>query len=114
MKKCLPGPFTFILYANANITRLLNSRRKTIGVRIPDNPVVLKILENMECPIVSSSLHDEDEIVKFPTDPNEIFRRYNETVDMVINGGHGNNEESTIIDCTAEEPMILRQGAGLL
>jgi tRNA threonylcarbamoyl adenosine modification protein (Sua5/YciO/YrdC/YwlC family) len=114
MKRCLPGPFTFILHANANITRLMNSRRKTVGVRIPNNLVTLRLVEHLGCPIVSSSLHDEDEIVKFPTDPVEIFNRYENIVDMVIDSGYGHNEESTIIDCTEGEPLILRQGAGLL
>lgn len=114
MKRCLPGPFTFILNANANISRLMNTRRKTVGVRIPDNRIILKLVESLGCPIVSTSLHDEDEIVKFPTDPLEIFNHYEDKVDMVIDGGYGHNEESTIIDCTTEEPLLVRQGAGLL
>lgn len=114
MKHCLPGPFTFILEANSNITRMMNSRRKTIGIRIPDNPVTLGLVEKLGCPLVSTSLHDDDEILKFPTDPDEIFNLYNDKVDVVINGGYGNNEESTIIDCTAEEPVIIRQGKGII
>lgn len=114
MKRCLPGPFTFILEANSNITRMMNSRRKTVGIRIPDNPVTLGLVEKLGCPLVSTSLHDDDEILKFPTDPDEIFNLYNDKVDVVINGGYGNNEESTIIDCTGEEPVIIRQGKGVI
>lgn len=114
MKRCLPGPFTFILNANSNISRLMNTRRKTVGVRIPDNQIILRLVESIGCPIVSTSLHDEDEIVKFPTDPMEIFNHYEDKVDMIIDGGYGHNEESTVIDCTTEEPLLVRQGAGLL
>jgi tRNA threonylcarbamoyl adenosine modification protein (Sua5/YciO/YrdC/YwlC family) len=114
MKRCLPGPFTFILNANSTISRLMNTRRKTVGVRIPDNLIVLKLVERIGCPIVSTSLHDEDEIVKFPTDPLEIFNHYDDKVDMVIDGGFGHNEESTVIDCTSQEPLLIRQGAGIL
>ena len=114
MKRCLPGPFTFILEANSNITRMMNSRRKTVGIRIPDNPVTLGLVEKLGCPLVSTSLHDDDEILKFPTDPDEIFNLYNDKVDVVINGGYGNNEESTIVDCTSDEPVIIRQGKGII
>ncbi len=114
MKRCLPGAFTFILNANASISRLMNTRRKTVGVRIPGNPITLKLVEILGCPIVSTSLHDEDEIVKFPTDPMDIFNHYEDKVDMLIDGGFGHNEESTIIDCTSGEPLLVRQGAGIL
>jgi tRNA threonylcarbamoyl adenosine modification protein (Sua5/YciO/YrdC/YwlC family) len=114
MKRCLPGPFTFILSANSNISRLMNTRRKTVGVRIPGNPIILRLVQSIGCPIVSTSLHDEDEIIKFPTDPYEIFTHYEDKVDMVIDGGSGNNEESTVIDCTSAEPLLIRQGAGIL
>jgi len=114
LKRCLPGPFTFILEANSNSIRSMNSRRKTIGIRIPANPVTLALAEKLGCPIVSTSLHDEDKITKFPTDPDEIFAHYNNAVDIVINGGYGKNEESTIIDCTGSEPVIIRQGLGVI
>lgn len=114
MKRCLPGPFTFILNANSTIGRVMNTRRKTVGVRIPDNAIILRLVESIGCPIVSTSLHAEDEIVKFPTDPLEIFNQYEDKVNMVIDGGFGHNEESTVIDCTTEEPLLVRQGAGLL
>ncbi len=114
MKRCLPGPFTFILEANANITRMMNSRRKTVGIRIPDNPVILALAQELGEPIVSTSLHDDDEILKFPTDPDAIFDLYGDKVDVVVNGGYGNNEESTIVDCTQDEPVIIRQGLGVI
>lgn len=112
MKHSLPGPFTFILDANSNIPKLMNSRRKTVGIRIPDNPITLGIVEKLGCPMVSTSLHNEDEIMKFPTDPHEIFEHYKNMVDMVVDGGNGNTEESTVIDCTGMEPVIIRQGKG--
>ncbi|MGP8217261.1 MAG: L-threonylcarbamoyladenylate synthase [Bacteroidia bacterium] len=114
MKHCLPGPFTFILEANSNIIRMMSSRRKTVGIRIPHNPVILGLAEKLGCPIVSTSLHDEDEITKFPTDPDDIYNHYDDKVDIIINGGYGNNEESTIIDCTGQEPVIIRQGLGIV
>jgi len=114
MRRCLPGPFTFILEANGNITRLMNSRRKTVGIRIPNNPVTLGLAKELGCPIVSTSLHDDDEITKFPTDPDDIFNHYNNNVDIVINGGYGKNEESTLIDCSGDEPVIIRQGLGII
>jgi tRNA threonylcarbamoyl adenosine modification protein (Sua5/YciO/YrdC/YwlC family) len=114
MKHNLPGPFTFILEANSNIPKLMNSRRKTVGIRIPNNPITLGLVEKLGCPMVSTSLHSDDEIEKFPTDPDEIFTDYENKVDAVIDGGHGNNEESTVIDCTEQEPVIIRQGLGIL
>jgi len=114
MKRCMPGPFTFILNANSSISRLMNTRRKTVGVRIPDNLITLRLVESIGCPIVSTSLHDDDEIVKFPTDPLDIFDHYEDKVDMIIDGGYGHNQESTVIDCTSEEPLLVRQGAGIL
>ncbi len=114
MKRSLPGPFTFILEANSNIPKLMNSRRKTVGIRIPNNPITLCLVEKLGCPIVSTSLHDDDEITKFPTDPDEILAHYQNKVDVVIDGGFGNNEESTVVDCTDQEPVIIRQGLGLL
>lgn len=114
MKHCLPGPFTFILEANSSIPKLMNSRRKTLGIRIPNNPVTLGLVEKLGCPIVSTSLHDDDQIIKFPTDPDEIFAHYQDKVDVVINGGYGNTEESTVVDCTEEEPVIIRQGKGII
>jgi tRNA threonylcarbamoyl adenosine modification protein (Sua5/YciO/YrdC/YwlC family) len=112
MKHSLPGPFTFILDANSNIPKLMNSRRKTVGIRIPDNPITLGLVEKLGCPMVSTSLHNEDEIMKFPTDPDEIYEHYKDKVDVVIDGGHGNNEESTVIDCTGADAVIIRQGKG--
>jgi tRNA threonylcarbamoyl adenosine modification protein (Sua5/YciO/YrdC/YwlC family) len=114
MKKCLPGPFTFILSANSNVSRMMNSRRKTIGVRIPDNAVILGIIRHTGNPMVSTTLHDEDEIVKFPTNPYEIYEKYKGKVDMVVNGGIGKNEETTVIDCTGDEPAVIRQGLGII
>lgn len=114
MRHSLPGPFTFILNANATIGRMMNTRRKTVGVRIPGNPITLRLVEMLGCPIVSTSLHDDDEIVKFPTEPLDIFEHYEDKVDMIIDGGAGHNKESTVIDCTSEEPILLRQGIGVL
>jgi tRNA threonylcarbamoyl adenosine modification protein (Sua5/YciO/YrdC/YwlC family) len=114
MKSCLPGPFTFILEANPVLTRLMGSRRSTIGIRIPANDIIRAIASELAHPIVSSSLHDEDEIIKFPTEPKVIFDQYKHQVDMAIDGGTGKNEESTIVDCTGAEPLIVRQGIGVV
>jgi tRNA threonylcarbamoyl adenosine modification protein (Sua5/YciO/YrdC/YwlC family) len=114
MKKNLPGPFTFILEASKKIPKIFESSRKTIGIRIPDNNIIREIIKNLGNPIVNTSVHDDDEIVEFTTDPELIYDNYKNIVDIIINGGYGNNEPSTVVDCTGDEPEILRQGIGEL
>ena len=114
LKKNLPGPFTFILSASKNIPKILESSRKTIGIRIPDNDVVREIIRHIGVPLLNTSVHDDDEIVEFTTDPELIYDNFKNKVDVIINGGYGNSEPSTVVDCTGDEPEIIRQGRGNL
>jgi tRNA threonylcarbamoyl adenosine modification protein (Sua5/YciO/YrdC/YwlC family) len=114
MKKCLPGPFTFILEANNNVPKYFAGKKKTVGIRIPDNHIIREIVMELGNPILSSSIHDEDEILEYSTDPELIHEKYSEIVDLVIDGGYGGLIPSTIIDCTGSEPVIIRQGKGVL
>ncbi len=114
MKKALPGPFTFILEANNNVPKLFKSKKKTVGIRIPDNNICLEIVKQLGNPIMSTSVHDEDELIEYTTDPERIHEKYKNLVDIVIAGGYGNNQASTIVDCTDGDFSILRQGLGVL
>lgn len=114
MKKAFPGPFTFILKANTNVPKLFKSNKKTVGIRIPDNNICREIVKELGNPIMSTSIHDDDEIIEYTTDPELIHEKYQNLVDIVIDGGYGNIIASTVIDCTDGEPIILRQGAGNL
>jgi len=115
LKQNLPGPFTFILAATNEIPRLFDSNRKEIGIRIPNNKVTLRLAEMLGRPIATTSLHDdEDEILDYFTDPYEIYQRFEEQVDAVIDGGYGKLDASTVIDCTSGAPEIIRQGIGEL
>jgi tRNA threonylcarbamoyl adenosine modification protein (Sua5/YciO/YrdC/YwlC family) len=115
MKRNLPGPFTFILEANNNIPRIFQSKKKTIGIRIPDQPIITHIVREFGSPIMTTSLLDEeDEISEYLTDPEEIHDRYKDLVDIVIDGGAGDNEASTVVDCTDNDIVIIRQGKGML
>jgi tRNA threonylcarbamoyl adenosine modification protein (Sua5/YciO/YrdC/YwlC family) len=114
MKKALPGPFTFILEANNNVPKLFKSKKKTVGIRIPDNKICLEMVKQLGNPIMSTSVHDEDELIEYTTDPERIHEKYKNLVDIVIAGGYGNNLASTIVDCTDGDFSILRQGMGVL
>ena len=114
MKKALPGPFTFILEANNNVPKLFKSKKKTVGIRIPNNTICLEIVKQLGNPIMSTSVHDDDELIEYTTDPELIHEKYKDVVDIVIAGGYGNNEASTIVDCTDGDFKILRQGLGVL
>ena len=114
MKSSLPGPFTFILNGNSNVPRIFQSKKKTVGIRVPDNNIILEIIRELGNPIMSTSIHDDDEIVEYTTDPELIYERYKDKVDIVINGGYGDNQPSTIIDCTTDEAIIIREGKGVL
>lgn len=113
MNRNLPGAFTFILKANNSVPKLLKSKKKTVGIRVPDNTIALAIVEALGNPILSTSLHHTDELLQYPTDPNEIFHEYQKQVDMVVAGENGKNLASTVVDCT-EGVEIIRQGAGEL
>ncbi len=114
MKRNLPGPFTFIVEANNNIPKLFQSKKKTIGIRIPEQPIITNIVRELGSPIMTTSILDEDEISGFLTDPEEIYDRYKERVDLILDGGYGDNQESTIVDCTDNDIVVLRQGKGVL
>ena len=112
MKSCLPGPYTFILNANNSVPKLFKNNKRTIGIRIPDNTICRLIVSELGSPIISSSVHDEDDILEYTTDPELIHERYKDLVDAVIDGGYGALVPSTIIDCTGNVPELIRLGAG--
>ncbi len=112
LKRNLPGPFTFIVKANNQIPRLFKNKKKTVGIRIPDNRIVHEIVKELGRPIITTSIHDPDEIIEYTTDPELIWEKYRDFADIVINGGYGNNEASTIVECTGDEIKVLRQGLG--
>ena len=114
MKSTLPGPFTYILNANNNVPKIFQSKKKTVGIRIPENNIPAEIIRELGNPIMSTSIHDDDEIIEYTTDPELIYEKYNSMVDIVIDGGYGDNEPSTIIDCTGTEILIVREGKGVL
>lgn len=112
LKKALPGPFTFIFNANKNVPKLLSSNKKTVGIRVPDNNIAREIVKALGNPIISTSIRDEDEIMEYSTDPELIHEKFETMVDLVIDGGYGENIPSTIVDCTIGEFEIIRQGKG--
>ncbi|HLS95412.1 MAG TPA: L-threonylcarbamoyladenylate synthase [Sphingobacterium sp.] len=112
LKKALPGPFTFIFNASGQVPKLLSSKKKTVGIRVPDNNIVREIVKELGNPIVTSSIHDEDEIIEYSTDPELIHEKYEELVDLVIDGGYGGNVASTIVDVTSGEFEVVREGKG--
>lgn len=112
LKKALPGPFTFIFNANNNVPKLLSSKKKTVGIRVPDNNIARKIVELLGNPILSTSIRDEDEIIEYSTDPELIHEKYEDLVDLVIDGGYGDNEASTVVDCTNDDFEVIREGKG--
>ncbi len=114
MKKTLPGPFTFILNATNNVPKLFKNKKKTIGLRIPDNMIPREIVRQLGNPLVTTSVVNDDEILEYTTDPNMLFENFRGKVDIVIDGGYGNNIPSTILDCTSDEVELIREGLGNL
>jgi tRNA threonylcarbamoyl adenosine modification protein (Sua5/YciO/YrdC/YwlC family) len=114
LKKALPGPYTFILNANNNVPKLLSSKKKTVGIRVPANSIAQEIVRELGHPILSASIKDEDELIEYSTDPELIHEKYEDRVDLVIDGGYGGNEASTVIDCTSGEFEVIREGKGSL
>ena len=114
MKKNLPGPFTFILDANNNVPKLFKNSKRSIGIRVPDNTIIRVIVRELGNPILSTSVHDDDEILEYITDPELIEEKFSHQVDLVIDGGYGGNIPSTVVDCTGDEIVIVRQGKGIL
>lgn len=114
MKKNLPGPFTFILNASSNVPKLFKSKKKTVGIRVPDHYIPLGIVEELGNPIMTTSINDPDEVVEYTTDPELINEKYGKLVDLVIDGGFGNNTASTVVDCTSGDFEVIRPGIGEL
>lgn len=112
MKSHLPGPFTFIVEANNNVPKILDSKKKTVGIRIPNHRIPIEIVKELGNPLVTTSIKSEDEILEYTTDPEEIYQEYKHMVDIVIASGFGGNIPSTIIDCTEGIPELVRQGLG--
>lgn len=114
LKRNLPGPFTFIVQANNQIPKLFKNKKKTVGIRIPDNNIVLELVRELGRPIITTSIHDPDELIEYTTDPELIYEKYRDFADAIIDGGFGKNEASTIVDCTGDEIVVVRQGLGVL
>jgi len=112
MKKVLPGPYTFILEATTSVPKLLNTNKKTVGIRVPDNPIPRLVVKGLGNPIVTTSIKDDDEIIEYSTDPELIFEKFQHQVDMVIDGGYGGNIASTIVKADSEYFEIIREGLG--
>lgn len=113
MKKNLPGAFTFILNTTSSLPKIYKDR-KTVGIRIPDNNIIREIVNTLGNPIMTTSLKDDDEVIEYITDPELIYEKYKTSVDIVIDGGYGGIEASTVVDCTNETLEITRQGKGEL
>ncbi|GHC62673.1 L-threonylcarbamoyladenylate synthase [Ulvibacter litoralis] len=113
LKRALPGPYTFILPGNNNLPSVFK-KKKEVGIRVPDNSIVQAIVHELGNPIVSTSIHDEDEVIEYTTDPELIFEKWGHLVDVVVDGGYGDNVASTIIDLTGDEPIVIREGKGSL
>jgi tRNA threonylcarbamoyl adenosine modification protein (Sua5/YciO/YrdC/YwlC family) len=111
LKKSLPGPYTFILPGNNNLPKVFR-KKKTVGIRIPDNAIAIELVRKLGNPIASTSIHDEDEVIEYTTDPELIFEKWKDLVDVVIDGGYGDNIASTIVDLSGAEPELIREGKG--
>lgn len=113
LKRALPGPYTFILPGSKNLPKPFK-KRKTVGIRIPDNNIARALVTTLGNPIVSTSIRDDDDILEYTTDPELIYEKWQNLVDVIIDGGYGDNYASTIIDLTNSEPQIIREGKGSL
>jgi tRNA threonylcarbamoyl adenosine modification protein (Sua5/YciO/YrdC/YwlC family) len=113
LKRALPGPYTFILPGNNNLPKEFK-KKTTVGIRVPENNITLEIVRQLGNPIVTTSIRDEDDVVEYTTDPELIFEKWQNLVDMVIDGGYGDNVASTIIDLSGHEPEVVREGKGSL
>ena len=113
LKRALPGPYTFILPGNNNLPNVFK-KKKEVGIRVPANSIVQAIVGELGNPIISTSIYDEDEVIEYTTDPELIYEKWQYLVDVVVDGGYGDNVPSTVIDLTGEEPILLRQGKGRL
>lgn len=113
MNRCLPGPYTFILHANKQVERLFGTKKHEIGLRVPDHPISQALVAELSHPLIVSSLHNPDDpIQEYFTNPEELWDEFQHKVDAIIDGGPGSLEPSTVIDCTVEEPLLVREGKG--
>ncbi|NER13370.1 threonylcarbamoyl-AMP synthase [Leptobacterium flavescens] len=111
LKRALPGPYTFVLPGNNNLPKHFK-KKKTVGIRVPDNNIARLLVEQLGNPIVSTSIYDEDELLEYTTDPELILEKWDNLVDVVIDGGYGDNVASTVIDLSEDEPIVIREGKG--
>jgi len=114
LKHNLPGPFTFILPASNEVPQVYKNKKKTVGIRIPDNNIPLEIVKELGHPIMTTSLREEDEVLDYIVDPEKIHEKYEKLVDVIVDGGSGNINPSTIVDCTNSAPTVVREGLGEL
>ncbi len=114
LKKNLPGPFTFIFNANNSVPKIFQSKKKTVGIRVPDNKICRTIIKEFGSPIMTSSITENNDFKDYPNDPEKIYEKYDKLVDIVIDGGLGGKNPSTIIDCTNDEIQVVREGKGIL
>jgi len=114
MKNTLPGPFTYILNANNQVPAIFKSNKKTIGIRVPDNNITRRLIHELGNPLMVTSVHNDDEIIDYLSDPEEIEATLGDKVDLVIDGGIGSLDPSTVVDCTGQTPMLIREGKGVL
>ena len=112
MKRLLPGPYTFVLPASGEVPKLYKGKKKTIGIRVPNHPVAQHLLRELNSPLVVSSVHDEDELMEYTTDPELICERNGHLLDLVVDGGIGQLEASTVLDCTGPDIEVIREGLG--
>lgn len=114
MKKALPGPYTFILEASSQVPKIIDAKKKNVGIRVPDHTIPRELVRLLGNPIITASIKDEDEVLEYSTDPSLIHEKYQNLVDLVIDGGFGGNVASTVIDCTSGEVEVVREGLGSL
>ena len=113
MKKALPGPYTFILPVCSNLPKNFKSTKKTIGIRVPNNKIITHIISQLGTPLVSASVHDdEDEVLEYYTNPESIFENFKTQIELMVDGGYGNIYPSTVLDCSGEEILVIRKGLG--
>ena len=113
LKRALPGPYTFILPGSSSLPKVFK-KKKTVGIRVPDNSIARILVETLGNPIISTSIRDDDDVIEYTTDPELIYEKWKDIVDVVIDGGYGDNEASTVIDLTGSEPFVIREGKGSL
>ena len=113
LKRALPGPYTFVLPGSTSLPKVFK-KKKTVGIRVPDNSIARILVETLGNPIISTSIRDDDDVIEYTTDPELIYEKWKDIVDVVIDGGYGDNEASTVIDLTDSEPFVIREGKGSL